>query len=341
MALTFSHFKTFDEVADYYARIKPLRGKGNVGKDIRPIGDRRRRYERIAKISANCYALSDGYHFGDDIFPTWNYPSTRADMEKYAPIVWRKLPDGTDQVTIRNGWGPGGHNSRYAFLDRHSPSAMAFRVTNGKQYIRVASLGGLRNAARESTVHYLAKVRTTPKVIHDDYKNRVANNHWMKAMAKFVMLRDDNSALVFRRKNTEWQHVEGTGALLPKPPRVDKEAKAKFKDDINKFFEWGMTMSPLLMLEDRDYAFNMLGALRMHFDGCKDEIYKRYRRVISDEEHPMRLQLWVAFASGCADRAWGFNKEYFVKTVKTAEDLAKVRARYNTFINIELGFINK
>jgi hypothetical protein len=348
--MTFSSHSTFEEVVDHYNRIKPLGGKDNVGKDIRPIGDRRRKYERIVKISANCYALSDGYHFGDEHFQYWGHygtPPTSHSMEKYAPIVWRKLPDGTDQVTIRNGWGPGTHNGRYAFLDRHSPRSMTFCLGGGKQYMRVSSFGGLRNSGRPTTTHYLAKVRTTPKSAYDDYKLRSSSGYYAKHMAKFVTLRDDNSAVVFRRKDgSEWEHVEGTGGKPPTPPRVDKKTKAKFKVDIQKFFEWGMTVSPLLMLEERNYAHDMLGEMVKHFQvrlpaGSTGESSVRYREIVRNEDHPMRLQFWVQFASSCTDNTWSWTKEYYVKTVETKEDLAKVRSRYNTFINAELGFINK
>tara|TARA_B110000858_G_scaffold51037_1_gene59122 strand:+ start:1434 stop:1859 length:426 start_codon:yes stop_codon:yes gene_type:complete len=94
MALTFSSFESFDEVVAHYENVKPLRGKDNAGKDIRPIGDRKRKNERIVKISDNCYALSEGYHFGDALFNWgWGYVAstgfvpTLKDMEKYAPIV--------------------------------------------------------------------------------------------------------------------------------------------------------------------------------------------------------------------------------------------------------------
>ena len=352
MGLTVSSFSSFKMVVGHYNSIKPLGGKDNVGKDIRPIGDRRRKWERIAKISANCYALSDGYHFGDEHFQYWGHygtPPTFTSMEKYAPIVWRKLPDGTDQVTIRNGWGPGTHNGRYAFLDRHSPRSMTFCLGGGKQYMRVSSFGGLRNSGRPTTTHYLAKVRTTPKSAYDDYKLRSSSGYYAKHMAKFVTLRDDNSAVVFRRKDgSEWEHVEGTGGKPPTPPRVDKKTKAKFKVDIQKFFEWGMTVSPLLMLEERNYAHDMLGEMVKHFQvrlpaGSTGESSVRYREIVRNEDHPMRLQFWVQFASSCTDSVynWSWTKEYYVKTVETKEDLAKVRSRYNTFINAELGFINK
>ena len=60
MALTYSSFSSFDEVVNHYENVKPMGGISNKGKDVRPMGDRKRKYERIVKISDNCYALSEG-----------------------------------------------------------------------------------------------------------------------------------------------------------------------------------------------------------------------------------------------------------------------------------------
>ena len=355
MALTYSNFSSFKEVVDHYNRIKPLIGKLNAGKDIRPIGDRNRKFERIIKISNSCYALSDGWHFGLGPFGSLYSDIDHGPnaLEKYAPIVWRKLRDGRDQVTLRNGWGSGGHNSRYAFLDRHSPRPMRFSVGSGKQYMNVHSFGGIRNHHEHTAHHFLAKVRTTPRAV-------------LKAMTRdksFFLASDDNSAVVFTRKGSDdWEHVVGTGTQVA-PSRVDKKTKAKFKEDIQKLFEWGMTMSPLLMLEDRVYTRNlnqemsewisnsrkqgapypMIGHTAWH--GSKLPLcMSLYRSIVRDEDHPKRLHLWVQFARDCIDRRTPYSfypPDFLVKTVETTEELAAVRAKYNTFINRELGFLNR
>ncbi len=54
-------FNTFDQVAEWYNNTKPLGGKDNKGLDIRPIGARRYKYERIKKCDEDTYALIDGY----------------------------------------------------------------------------------------------------------------------------------------------------------------------------------------------------------------------------------------------------------------------------------------
>jgi hypothetical protein len=328
MALTYTSFTCFKEVEAHYNNTTPLRGEQNKGKDIRPIGDRNRKHERIVKVSPNCYALSDGYHFGDEHFYYGgaNYTPTLAAMEKYAPIVWRKKRDGTEEVTLRNGYGQGAHNGRYAFLYRHTPKDMWFRIRNGKQFIQV-----------RAAEYYLAKVRTAPRPVYDAIMNIPSAQYWQKRTKDWAMLHDDNSAVTFRKNERgELAHVEGTGQDIAqvKAPTVKKEVKAKYKDAIKSFFEWGMTMSPLLPLEDREYR-------REHYFKPEGYTVAALRNVVADEEHPMRLALWVMFAADCTDRMWGIHREYYCKTVETKEDLQRVRSRYNTFINKKLGFMTK
>ena len=344
MALTYSSHASFEEVVAHYNDITPLRGSTNAGKDIRPIGDRNRKWERIVKISANCYALSDGYHMGDEHFPAYmpTHPATLEDMEKYAPIVWRKKRDGTTEVTLRNGYGPYAHNSRYAFLYRHTPKDIWFRIRNGKQFLE-----------HGSTNYYLAKTRTAPKAVYAEAQRAKAlpSAHlYQRRAAAWARAHADNSAVVFRtNEHGGLDHVEGTGQdlALAKGPTVNKEAKAKYKDDIRKFFEWGMTMSPMLPLHDNQYKKDNAHALREYANHTlstwetlrlKPAIA---RQIVCDEQSPARLPLWVEFATNCTDNSWGMNLEYYTQTVKTKEDLSRVRSRFNAFINRQLGFITE
>lgn len=346
MTVIYTNFSSFDEVVTHYNNTAPTRGEANRGKDIRPIGDRRRKWERIVKISANCYALSDGYHFGDPVFPAWTYnvtgfKPTLKHMEQYAPIVWRRKRDGTEEVTLRNGWGPHAHNSRYAFLYRHSPAGTWFRGrgNSGKHYIQVRDTG---------KQYYLAKARTTPKPIYDKIVNTVPVTHEDKRRKEWVMAYDDNSAVTFRKTKNGWEHVEGTGRPSPARPTINKVTKAEYKHAIDTFFEWGMTISPLLPLEDRKYSVQQSQALYEHFLSGAYSKWRppaipplQLRKVIADEDHPMRLPLWVEFAAHCTDGVWFSKRQYYTKTVETKEDLQRVRTRYNRFINKTLGFMTK
>jgi len=329
--LTHTNHRSFAEVVAHYDSIVPLRGAQNKGRDIRPIGDRRRKHERIVKISSSCYALSDGYHFGDGHFGYWpfagSFTPTSTNMEKHAPIVWRRKRNGTEEVTVRNGFGPGAHNSRYDFLWRHTPMNMWFRIRNGKHFLEIGD-----------TNYYMAKSRTVPKYMYEKFVLGGQYNKW-------ATTQDDNSSVKFIRTEDGWQHVEGTGCSLPEAAKVNKDLKAKFKDDIKKFFEWGMAMSPLLPLVDNDYHNTQMNNLyahykqRLRYSALQPEPLVA-RSIVRDEQHDARLSLWVFFAKNCTD-GWHWNMEYLTQTVKTKEDLAKVRSRYNSFINKQLGFMQK
>ena len=361
MALTYSSFGSFDEVVAHYENIKPMGGSTNKGKDIRPIGDRKRKYERIVKISNNCYALSDGFHFGDEHFNWgWGYTAsaefvpTLKDMEKYAPIIWRKKRDGTEQVTIRNGYGNHAHNSRYAFINRHTPKGLGFRIDNGKQY--VTKTMGRYPHPQDDERYYLAKTRTAPRVVYDHIRDKQNATWYHERASKWVMLHDDNSALVFN-KNTgtdrfsgvDWVHVEGTGRTLPKAPRVNIEIKAKYKDSIKKFFEWGMAMSPLIPLEDNEYLYKHNQDLVEAYGQTRGNQWRkvdgmRGREIVRSERHPARLAFWIEFAKQCYapdEQSWSFNSKPLLTKIKTKEDISHVRACFNRFINTELGFITK
>jgi len=361
MALTYSSFGSFDEVVAHYENTKPMGGITNKGKDIRPIGDRNRKYERIVKISNNCYALSDGFHFGDAHFNWgWGYTAsaeyvpTLKDMEKYAPIIWRKKRDGTEQVTIRNGYGDHAHNSRYAFINRHTPRGLGFTIASGKQY--VTKTMGRHPDHRHDERYYLAKTHTAPRVIYDHIKDQLNASWYQENAKKWVMLHDDNSALVFNKttgtdrfSGTEWVHVEGTGRTLPKAPRVNIELKAKYKDSIKKFFEWGMTMSPLMPLEDNEYLHKHNQDLVEAYGHVKGNYWRKVnasigREIVRAERHTARLAFWVEFAKQCYapdEQSWSFHSTPLLTKIKTKEDISHVRACFNRFINTELGFVTK
>jgi hypothetical protein len=331
MALTYSSLRTFAEVEHYYNSIKPLGGAKNKGKDIRPIGDRARKWERIVKISPNCYALSDGYHMGDEHFGGWPYglelKPTLADMEKYAPIVWRKKRNGTEEVTLRNGFGPYQHNSRYQFLYRHTPKGMWFRNRNGKHFIQAGQ-----------TDYYLAKVRTAPRAHYERVMKGDLDTYWTRALKKWVMVHDDNSAVTLTNVQGVWMHVDG-GKPIPVPPRniVDVDAKKHMKADIAAFRDWGEIMWSMIGRKDFEYqrrlreevkewgeenGFKMNHySLRLMFD-----IPELCRNIIKDDQHPLRLHLAISVF----DDIDGYD---------LSEERSARMARFNNRINKICGFI--
>ena len=336
MALYYTKIRNFEGVVKHYEDTKVLvSSKHPRSHDVRPIGDRARKWERIVKVSRNCYALSDGYHRGDPLFSGWPVGGgATGDMCYYAPLVWRKHRDGTTSLRVMNGTGPSdaAFNSRYSFLQRNLPFNLHLVISNGKQYIQC-----------NGTKHYLAKNK---KALPHEYANKT-KSRWDKWKQKH----DDNSALVFiQNEDGSWRHDGKSGRSVPVAPRVNKSEKDKYKDAIKKFFEWGMTMTPLLPLEDDEYMQNKMAEINRFFSDRPDIdhrwVYrnpwlpKYAREVLQFEEHPMRLNYWLMFAKTTGD-GWYYNREYLIKKIQTKDDLQKVRRQYNYFINNNAGFVTK
>jgi len=116
MAVYNFNLHNFAYVEHTYNNTNPIRGTNIV-----PMGDRRRKWECIIKVSPHCYMLSDcGEH---------------ADITN-AAVVWTRNADSTDTVEYRNKGGDYAHTGRYWFLSRCMTTNMLFIVDGGKQYIR-------------------------------------------------------------------------------------------------------------------------------------------------------------------------------------------------------------
>ena len=299
MAITWLQYEGFDHIANQYANTKPLVSKCHTREeDIRPIGDRNRKYERIKKINDNCYILQDGYHSGDEVFGNYygakQGTPTEAEIIKLAPIVWRKHRDGSETITIRNGTGYQAHNSRYSFLDRCLPLGLQFIIRNGKHFILCHNDG---------VEYYLAKSLT------------MAEHAMPKKHNGGYTTRDDGVSLTFKRIGSRnFEFISG-GKPIPKPPRkiVDKEAKAKMKDAISTFRNWSSIMFPMLPKDDREYRSRLMQELSEQTNGAFSpymwnvidsfgDKFELSRDIISDENHPLRLHLAYFLFSSIEDR---------------------------------------
>ena len=304
---------SFAEVENIYNNTKPMRGR-NKGKDVRPIGDRRRDHERVKKISANCYALMNGGYY-DDVYH-WHYGGargtpTKAEIAKLAPVVWRRHKDGTETVTIRNGIGDGCHMSHYSFLDRMLPRGMCLDIRNGKQYV-------IANSGK----HYLPKCMYVPRHVYDTGHKA----HWMRAT-------DDGSALVFfREEHGERFTLASSEYDAPKPPRtlVNKKQKAKYKNAMASYLDWISTMAPMLQVDDWGYRQEMKRQVReatggSYWNPITPEVM---RQVITKQDHPLRLAMAVDFVASYGT----------IRNVQSDTDVKQVRAEYNRWINKTCGF---
>ena len=244
--LTRTRFTSFDQVENAYFYTTPLRGR-YASDDVRPIGDRARPWERIVKISKDCYALSDGRHFGDPIYPCWNFrytdegeslPAyTAKDMEYYAPIVWRRHKDGSETVKVMNGSGDALHTGRFAFFDRHLPRGLRFYNNNGHHSVNGKYLA--KGSKVRSDTWANLELR---KADYTKRGNPVAN--WLTCYTKHSR----NEALVFKKTGVgEWEYLSGG---IPEPvkilTRVDKDKKAKLAPHLDEFREWAAAILPLI-----------------------------------------------------------------------------------------------
>ena len=334
MAIQWLQYNSFEYIAELYANTKPLVSKLHTREqDIRPIGDRNRKHERIAKINDNCYVLQDGYHSGDDAFPAYYYRNddvtlkpTEAEVLKLAPIVWRKHRDGSETITIRNGTGGGAHMSRYSFLDRHLPQGLEFLITNGKQFV-----------VNDANRYYLAKSNTVAEyALRPEGKRGVMTS------------RDDGVSLTFKRITKYpmcFEFVSG-GKAIPKPPKqiVDKKAKAKMKDDIIAFRNWASITFPMLPKNDREYRMRLMTELSEQTNkafnlytwnvvGTFAGQFELSRNIISDDDHPLRLHLAYFLFSSIED--------IYDEDMDTAKNRAYVMTTFNRRINKVCNFTKK
>ena len=134
------------------------------------------------------------------------------------------------------------------------PVGMTFVMGgNALQYV---SLRGLTTV----NAHYLAKCKTVPRGYYKEFKDKNYFKDWMQT-------KDDNSALVFTRDGNNWVRDPVSGKMPPQKPKVNKDLKKEYKDDINKFFEWGMTMSHATL--SNEYNTDKSRELRSYY-GSKD-----------------------------------------------------------------------
>jgi len=119
------HYKTnldtFHRVEEMYNTTKPIVSKKHpLHHDIRPLGPRNRKWERVKKFSYNCYGLMDG--------------GSHDGLKEFAPILWTY--DGTrERIRIRNELGAYTHTIRNTMLENAIPSNMQFYCHNGLQYV--------------------------------------------------------------------------------------------------------------------------------------------------------------------------------------------------------------
>lgn len=347
---------SFDEVKAWYEKTPVLKSKDHpVEQDIRPIGERRRKWERIIRVNPNTYALSCGGHYDPVFHWGWSdglkdYPLRPQDVARLSPIVWRRHKDGTETITIRNGQGDWQHNSVYSFLSRALPRELWFRINR-------QSGQAIYNRA-EGKEYYLPKTKTVPRHVYEKRKEDSHNGSWGKRYFDGCQLGFDGLSLTFKRNaHGKFELVGEAPKEMVKRTRVLKDEKVKYKGAIDEVYNWATTMYPL-MRDQLSWKFKRQIAVTLT-EIAKTHDIKGYvstwntpfvgsaalvRHILLDRQHPMRYEFGIAAMFEIHDamnaterkREWehnGMSDEDFTKLWAS-----RVRAAYNNWINKMAGF---
>lgn len=343
--LYYPQHKSFADVEQDYNRIKPMVSKNHSKAcDIRPIGDRRRKQERIMKLDDNCYALLDWDSPDNTFWCSWykTYDPgkvSKQEIRDYAPVLWERLPDGSELVHVRNGVGQGAHNGRYAYLERVLPMGLEFVIDNGKQFVRY-----------QNKRYYLPK----GKFFHDTFVEAVQAEGNNKGYYRDLK-KGENDELVFKRDGDKW--LIQNEHLVPKPPRqvVRKGVKEKYKDALTSLREYVFAMAPICVVEDngswyRRHSWEQEQNLRQEFI---DKVHEEYPALVNEmftehgngfcqlnSMHP-RLALQIITDYNDTLRfyiAYQFGISSDICTMSNADDVKRVKGQYNRFINKLCGF---
>lgn len=305
-------FNTFDQVVSAYNSIKPIKSKYHTDvHDVRPIGQRRRKWERIKKIDDNTYALCDGT-YGNHL-----YGSVSPEQHEYengmAPIVWMRREDG-DFIRIRNHLRGGCSVLRYNFLHWQLPTSMRFGYNQQGQH----------------WVEYAGEQYRLPK----------GRGTWDNRTQVFT---DDGAFLMFRA-NEDGTFTRTGNKILYSSTHVDKALKDEWRDRIEAFYAYCGAIAPIVKTdwESRHEYTNMIRAYLLEWGKARGignlvGAYMRQasravpsdlvREIVTDEDHPMR----VAYASMVIYEIDGH------RPAETKQKLQFIRSAYNRLMNKALN----
>lgn len=306
-------FNTFNEVASWYERTKPLISKNHTAaNDVRPIGDRKRKWERIKRIDENTYALLDG-NYGNTIWGVQYAPEHDAWENTMAPITWMRREDG-DFIRIRNHARGGCSVTRYNFLQYNLPTSMMFQYSQqGKHWVKARVGSGYEEFA-------------LPKC-------RVGFNHSMK------QLHDDNIFLMFK-VNGDGTFTRVGDKLSVEVQKVDKELKKQWRERLDAFYNYCAAIAPMIDVSwsgKNDYA-NMLREHLNNTPGAnlsgawirdsRSVPTDLAREIVMQEDHPLR----VAYAAMVIADIGG------KRAIESQDDIRQIKAGFNRVMNKALGF---
>lgn len=260
-------FNTFDEVAKWYDATKPIISKNHtLADDVRPLGERRYKWQRIIKVDDNTYALTDGSW--SEMSYNGSAPHEKEYNRKTAPILWERREDG-EYVSVRGCLGTGYSISRYDFYWRYLPNNLKHtsNTRQGQHWIENKSTG---------ECHILPKIP-----YRYDYQSKTIGHY-------------EDKSLVFKRDGDKFVRV---GEVQVKGTRIDKDKKAEVKPLIREFYEWMQAVAPMVASgysARHDYAKIMEehGIVQSAWLAMRFELYgNKVREILEQDDHPCRVAL--------------------------------------------------
>ena len=314
-------FDSFDQVAKWYDMTKPIVSKNHTAShDVRPIGDRKRKWERIKKIDENTYALLDG-NYGNTIWGSHYPPEHIAWEDTMAPITWMRREDG-DYIRIRNH--ARGHCSvtRYNFLQYNLPTSMMFQYSQaGKHWVKAKTKNWTDGAC-----HTQYEELPLPKC-------NVRFDHGTK------QLQDDGIFLMFK-VNGDGTFTRVGDKFSVEVTKVDKDLKKQWRERLDVFYNYCAAVAPMLDVSwsgRNEYAnmlrehlnntpgANLRGAWIRNANSVPSAVS---REIVAREDHPLR----VAYAALVIADING------KRAIESQDDVRQIKAAFNRVMNKSLGF---
>lgn len=303
-------FNTFNEVAKWYEQTKPVVSKYHKAEDnVRPIGQRKRKWERIRKVDAETYLLLDG-NYGNTMYPSSSRPHHQFEQDM-APIMWKREADG-DHIYIRNAIEGHTAMSRYQFLKWYLPSDMAFRFNQaGKHWV-------------------FAKTPTG----WEDFPLPKTNYRWDSQLHEPI--KDDGKRLKFK-VNSDGTFTRVGEAFKTEKTNIDKELKKHWKPKIDAFYAQAAALAP--MLDTTWHGRNLYKDVIIDWCRARGHEASRYyntrrlipdvvaREIVEQEDHELRVPL-IALVIGDIDGK---------REIKSQADMSSIKSAYNRLMNQILG----
>ena len=328
--MSLNSFNSFDEVVSAYNRTKPMVSNNHtVEDDVRPIGRRNRKWERIKKHDDNTYLLTCFYPFNDAMKNPLEHERDRL----CSPIVWSR-ENGQEYITVRNCHE--NHilvSSVSSFITKYLPRAIRF-CKRGSTYSLAVVTGCNADGFRSVTEFLLPKHRI-----------EIALDRAPNGRMEVVAVEDvDELYLKFRR------NPDGTFTRVSKPMavqlnHVDKDLKKEWKAHIETFYKFCCVYKDILLnaARPRQLQFEYGTKLQDWMDeklGISTPRSASWppqpelppdlaREIVADEQHEMRAPFAVLLMLDIGMR----------DPIESEKDVTTIRARFNRHMNNKLNLI--